>query len=527
MRFRTMSKLLVAAVLAGGCGARPTHTDTQVVTPPAPVRPEGWTRVSIPALLAKHAPVPADARGVYIRTPHCTNCLEIVRGPVFHDACTDRETCAVPMNATDPYADRLVYVTADGQTKTVPWSALAPAVDALVAEHGAAGRDDPELAVLRTLRDGARLARTDAWVEITADGAFRIVDGFPAELRLDATQGIGAHPPGQPVPAGVALPIEAASRGDADIAAASKSVAAYTGGGYQWVMKRPLARGVLVTFGSGGGCTSTGTISFVVEDGGAAQVDHVDMGIPDACHPRGRRPEGLASRVDERLGGIARWYAEATHMEAASVPAFERLAVELAMLGAPARLVRAARAAARDEVRHATVMARFGARAGATTIEVVVDAVPARRLDVIALENAVEGCVHEGFAAVLCEHQSRTAGDIALGAAMSAIASDEQAHAGLAFAIADWLGTVSTDDLRATIARAVDRALCELPARAAREALRFADVAAELGLPSPADARALAHGYAAWVRARLGLRRDRAEVEREAPRHDELRAPVA
>ena len=81
MRFRTVSKLLVTAVLAGGagaCGARQTDTtDTVVPPPPAPARPEGWTRVSILALLDRHAPVPADARGVYVRTPHCTTAVRL------------------------------------------------------------------------------------------------------------------------------------------------------------------------------------------------------------------------------------------------------------------------------------------------------------------------------------------------------------------------------------------------------------------------------------------------------------------
>jgi hypothetical protein len=523
MRFRTVSKMLVAAVLAGsGCGARQHDAnDTHVVTPPpAPVRPEGWTRVNVPALMAKYAPVPADALGVYVRTPYCTNCIEIGRGPELYGACTD-SPCAVPM-ATDPYADRLLYLTAEGHVQVVPWSALAPVIEKLIAERGAAARDDAEIAVLRTLRDGAKLARTDAWVEITADGKFNIVDGFPASLRVDAQQGMSEVTAGQPVPNGVAVQIYAATQADPTIAAAAKVMQEQLRGGeYMWAMKRTLARGELVTFGSGGGCTATGTASFVVEDGVAALVDQMDTGFPDECRPRGRRPEGLASRGGEGVDGVARWYAEATHMEAASVPAFERLAAELAALGAPARLVRAARAASRDEVRHATVMARLGARIGATATEVVVDAVPARLLDAIAIENAVEGCVNEGFAAILCEHQARTATDPALRDAMTSIARDEQAHAGLAFAIADWLG--SSDE----IASAVEHALRALPDLAAREATRFAADAAELGLPTPDGARALAHGYAAWVRARLSLGSDGAEVERKAVRHDELRAPVA
>ncbi len=499
MRFRNVSKMLVAAALAtgagagaGACGARQTDATDTVVTPPVVPRPEGWTHVSILALLDRHAPVPADARGVYVRTPHCTNCIEIVRGPELYGACTETP-CAVPM-AKDPYADRLLYLTAEGRVQVVPWSALAPVVERLVTERGAAASDDPEIAVLRMLRDGGKLARTDAWVELTADGAFRIADGFPPELRLPVDHGGMQYPPyGEPVDGSTEDP--AIARAAAALEERGERV------GYQWVVVRPLARGKLVTFGAGGGCAPGGTASVVVDDNGAALVDRTDTGFPDECRPRGRRPEGLASRPDAHADDVARWYAEAMHMEAASVPAFERLAAELAALGAPARLVRAARAAARDEVRHAAQMTRMGARVGASPTEVVVAARSPRSLEQIAIENAVEGCVNEGFAALLCEHQARTASDPAVARAMTSIARDEQTHAGLAFAIATWLDTQLSPAARAAVARAVDAALAALPALAAAEATRYASAAAPLGLPSPSVARAVAVSYTTWLRS--------------------------
>jgi len=500
--------MLVAAVLAGGaattgaCGAR--QKDTEVVTPPppAPARPEGWTRVSILTLLGKYAPVPADARGVYVRTPHCTNCIEIVRGPEMYGSCTD-SPCAAPL-ATDPYADRLLYLTAEGHLQVVPWSALAPVVERLIADRGAAARDDPEIAILRMLRDGGKLARTDAWVELTADGTFRVSDGFPAELRVPPAQPVSAYDPSQPLPSGVALPIHTVQH--PDIALAMAKMEEQRGqGGFAWVMYRPLARGALVTFGAGGGCTTSGTMSFVVEDGAASLVDQMELGFPDECRPRGRRPEGLASRVAEHADARARWYAESMHLEAASVPAFERLAAELAALGAPPRLVRAARAAARDEVRHAATMTQLGARIGAALTDVVVTPVAERTIEQIAIENAVEGCVNEGFAAVLCEYQARTASDPDLAAAMTDIARDEQAHAGLSFAIAAWLETQLSQRALEAVERAVDDALRALPALAAAESTQYATVAATLGLPSLDAARALASGYVTWMRTARGL----------------------
>ena len=58
----------------------------------------------------------------------------------------------------------------------------------------------------------------------------------------------------------------------------------------------------------------------------------------------GRRPAGLRPwRVPTRGSSAGRWLAEAAALEAASVPAFRRLARELAAHGAPARLVERAR----------------------------------------------------------------------------------------------------------------------------------------------------------------------------------------
>ncbi|MFY0541135.1 hypothetical protein [Nannocystis pusilla] len=80
----------------------------------------------------------------------------------------------------------------------------------------------------------------------------------------------------------------------------------------------------------------------------------VDLTKPDeGCAVAGRRPEGF--RPAPRTGGSAlvAYLDEMHHLEAASVPAFERLARELAHHGASAALVERAEAAARDEVRHA------------------------------------------------------------------------------------------------------------------------------------------------------------------------------
>jgi hypothetical protein len=248
-------------------------------------------------------------------------------------------------------------------------------------------------------------------------------------------------------------------------------------------------------------CMDGGVTTLVVVDGVAQYVDEQYLPMTECEHPRGRRPPGLASRPRPQATAIARVLAEAAHLEAASVPAFERLAAELAELGAPDVLVEAARIAAADEVRHAAAMIALGAEP--TRVEV--RAVPERDAFAIALDNAVEGCVHEAFAAVLCAWQASHAADRDVRRIMGAIADDECTHADLAAAIAAWLEPRLPAAARAVLDRAVARSLDALPARAAAEARRNAAAAATLGLPDPAAARALALAFAAQARAMRGL----------------------
>ncbi|MES2644243.1 MAG: hypothetical protein V4850_32455 [Myxococcota bacterium] len=155
----------------------------------------------------------------------------------------------------------------------------------------------------------------------------------------------------------------------------------------------------------------------------------------------GRRPPGLQpSRARSRL-------ARAAAMEAASVPAFVRLHHELTLHGAPPELAARCLAAARDEARHAREVA---ALAGIPVPRPEVERRPVRDLDALALDNAVEGCVHETWAAVEA-HIRATRGRRAHRAVWARIAMDETRHAQLAWDIDAWLaerGAVRPDARR-------------------------------------------------------------------------------
>jgi rubrerythrin len=203
----------------------------------------------------------------------------------------------------------------------------------------------------------------------------------------------------------------------------------------------------------------------------------------------GRRPEGL---VDDAVNGpdsVARYLAQMAHLEAASVDAFERLARELRVHRAPARLCGESRRAARDEVRHARVIGRLAKRAGATVPAARVEPCAVRSLEAIAVENVVEGCVRETFGAAVAMFQANRAGDERVRRAMKGIARDEARHAELSWKLASWLDEKLDSSARARVKRARTQAVAAL----AREVMQATDRALNvaLGIPTVAEARAL------------------------------------
>jgi hypothetical protein len=202
----------------------------------------------------------------------------------------------------------------------------------------------------------------------------------------------------------------------------------------------------------------------------------------------GRRPAGLSRlRVLSRGTLAGRWLAHAAALEAASVPAFRRLARELAAHGAPAPLIAAARAAAVEEARHFVLMARAARARGAAPRRPRVRPMPVRSLLAVARENAREGCVRETFGAMTAILQSQRTPDADLRAAMASIAPDEARHARLAWEVDAW----ARGTLPRRAARAVDDARHAEGAKLVAEIARTrvpAPVIRALGLPSAPEA---------------------------------------
>jgi len=218
-----------------------------------------------------------------------------------------------------------------------------------------------------------------------------------------------------------------------------------------------------------------------VGDGGHAFF--VGCGGGDGCvgrlHERARAH--VAARCTRARPNRGAWLGRAAALEASAIEAFDIFAGDLAQLGAPARLVRDARRAARDERRHARATAGLAARFGGRVERLPRAHQRPRDVHDIAIENAIEGCVRETFGAAIAAWQAARATDPIVRRAMRSIARDEARHADLGWRVDAWLG-------------------CRVEASAARaravEALRVTTVAFGsgddvLGLPDAATAARL------------------------------------
>ncbi len=215
---------------------------------------------------------------------------------------------------------------------------------------------------------------------------------------------------------------------------------------------------------------------------------------PNAPRPYncGRRPQGWSpagTECEHSASDVACVLAEMAELEAASIPAFERLARELEAHGAPRALVRRARTAMHDEVRHAEAVRSLAVAYGARPREVSLPSLAVRALVDFALENAVEGCVRESYGALVSTYQGE-AGPPELRAIFAAIARDERQHAALASDVDTWVREKLSDADRRALDVARQRAVREL-----REVLEVSEEVRALGIPGGTQAVALFDSY--------------------------------
>lgn len=251
-------------------------------------------------------------------------------------------------------------------------------------------------------------------------------------------------------------------------------------------------------------CTGSGVVQVhgcrLLRDGRGDTVVDCEIDYNNCHEPSGRRPWGLrpALPVDD-VGPVGAWLAESARLEAASVHAFRILRDELTAHGAPVPLRRAAARAARDEVRHARRLTGLARRRGVVPPRAAVAAVGVRRIEALAIENAVEGCVRETYGALVAAWQARAAGDPAVRAVMRGIARDEARHAALGWRVAAWAHDRLDRGARARVTAAKTMAVEELRRTVAQP--RDPTLVDVIGIPSAVRAGALvaALNHALWA----------------------------
>jgi hypothetical protein len=204
----------------------------------------------------------------------------------------------------------------------------------------------------------------------------------------------------------------------------------------------------------------------------------VEHGDPNCAI--GRRPGHLRASAT-RGRSLGQFFANAAHLEAASVHAFAQLAGELTAHDAPRGLVRAALRSRADEVRHTLATARMARRFGGRPLRPVVGPSPVRSLFEVALDNSTEGCVRETFGALVATVQAKRAGDAHVRRALGRIAVDETRHAALSWAVDAWARRRLPARLRRELDEAQRRAVESLRREVATEWAE--DVIAIAGMP--------------------------------------------
>jgi hypothetical protein len=210
----------------------------------------------------------------------------------------------------------------------------------------------------------------------------------------------------------------------------------------------------------------------------------------------GRRPEGLLPETSSsQTNSVGAFFATAARLEAASVFAFERFEQELHAYRAPRTLVRDARRARNDEVRHARITRRIAKKNGSIPAAVRMRRASNRPWLDFVKENAVEGCIRETFGALVATYQAQHATDKHIKSAMQMIADDETRHASLAWRTAKWAEDKLNADERAEV-RALQQA--ELR-RMACNLLHEHSPIPEAGLPGRDESLRLLAGFSAAV----------------------------
>lgn len=161
---------------------------------------------------------------------------------------------------------------------------------------------------------------------------------------------------------------------------------------------------------------------------------------------------------------LAQHWTRAALTEHASIASFARASLELMAVGAPAALIDAAHAAARDEVRHARLCFALASAYEGTAIapgslplgeSITLD----QDLAAIARATVRDGCVNETLAALIGAARLSRAEDPAVRAVLEVIVEDEARHAELAWQTVRWAVDMGGQVVREAVREALVAAM--------------------------------------------------------------------
>ncbi|PRQ05586.1 hypothetical protein [Enhygromyxa salina] len=206
-------------------------------------------------------------------------------------------------------------------------------------------------------------------------------------------------------------------------------------------------------------------------------------------------PSLISSLISSMVGldaadraALAQLWSRAGQAEHASVASFARFSLQLAALGAPARLLAASGQAASDELRHALICFELAsAYAGAALQPGALDvraSLPALDPVAIAVSVASEGCVAETVSAALLTHARDRCQVPAVREQLTRMIAEERRHVVLAWEALAWMLDRGDARMRAAVANVFARPE------------RHVGIGATSSLPHD-PSRVAAHGYLA------------------------------
>ena len=172
-------------------------------------------------------------------------------------------------------------------------------------------------------------------------------------------------------------------------------------------------------------------------------VDCAGTAIPMCM---GRRPMGHIEHQTSNQD-LGNHFANCAYLEAASVDAFIELAEQLRTWGAPADLIQRCLIAAEEERNHTQLMDGLAKMYGGHRPVPSAELQSNTSLFEVALHNAVEGCIHEAWAACVAMHQAIHA-DVSIKRIYTHIAKDEIEHAQLSWDLHEWFHSQLSENER-------------------------------------------------------------------------------